>query len=189
MIRVVRLGARWGALLVALGLLVGPVVDVRAAEPAGPASEDEKVVREIAKVKIEVKLESGRVVKPESDFTVDYGVDSSLEIQAEGAQHEFMLNIKRKGDGTKEVSITIGYDRDGEAIIVPYTFDAKVNKREVLRIEGGIAIAFTITPKKVTGETKPPADEEQPSEPEQKPKKPKDKLEICDVEDPICGVE
>jgi hypothetical protein len=205
-----RRGARWGTVLVALGLLVGagPMASVRAAEPDDIAGEDgdegveggegteqpeqpEQPKDEVAQVKIEIKLESGRVVKPESAFTVDYGVDSNLEIQAEGAKHQFLLNVKRKGkEGkeAKEVSITIGYDRDGEAIIAPYTFDAKVKKREVLRIEGGIAIAFTVTPKKVEGAPPPPKEEEQPLEPEQ-PKEKKKKIETCDSDDPLCGVE
>lgn len=189
----------------ALGLLVGtgPVASVHAAEPdeigdegtEGDGSEGaEQPKDEVAQVKIEIKLESGRVVKPESAFTIDYGVDSNLEIQAEGAKHQFLLNIKRKGKqgkDAKEVSITVGYDRDGEAIIAPFTFDAKVKKREVLRIEGGIAIAFTITPKKVEGGA-PLEGEQQPEEPQEQPKekdKKKKKIETCDSDDPLCGVE
>ena len=192
----------------ALGLMVGagPVAPVHAAEPDDVAGEDgdegtegdgsegaEQPKDEVAQVKIEIKLESGRVVKPESAFTIDYGVDSNLEIQAEGAKHQFMLNIKRKGKegkDAKEVSITVGYDRDGEAIIAPFTFDAKVKKREVLRIEGGIAIAFTITPKKVEA-VAPPEGEQQPEEPQEQPKEKekKKKIETCDSDDPLCGVE
>lgn len=198
---------RWGV-LVALGLLVGagPVGSVHAAGPDDEAGEDgdegtegdgsegaEQPKDEVAQVKIEIKLESGRVVKPESAFTLDYGVDSNLEIQAEGAKHQFLLNIKRKGKegkDAKEVSITVGYDRDGEAIIAPFTFDAKVKKREVLRIEGGIAIAFTITPKKVEGAA-PPEGEQQPEQPQEQPKEKekKKKIETCDSDDPLCGVE
>lgn len=193
-------------MLVGLGLIMGmgPVASVRAAEPDDEATEDgdeapeesPQPKDEVAQVKIEIKLESGRVVKPENSFTVDYGVDSNLEIQADGAKHQFLLNIKRKGEpkgkdkAAKEVSITVGYDRDGEAIIAPFTFDAKVKTREVLRIEGGIAIAFTITPKKVEG-AEPPKQEEQPDAPteEPKPKERKKKIETCDADDPLCGVE
>jgi hypothetical protein len=171
---------------------------VRAAEPDDeevveeePAPDDSQPADEVAQVKIEIKLESGRVVKPENSFTVGYGVDNNLEIQADGAKHQFLLNVKRKGDKAKEakeVSITVGYDRDGEAIIAPFTFDAKVKKREVLRIEGGIAIAFTVTPKKVAAEA--PKDEEGEQPPEEQPKpKPKKKIETCNVDDPLCGVE
>lgn len=209
MIREPRLGARWGAVLVGLGLMLGagPVGSVRAAEPDDEATEDgddgaeggegsedaNQPKDEVAQVKIEIKLESGRVVKPENVFTVDYGVDNNLEIQADGAKHQFLLNVKRKGDKgkeAKEVSITVGYDRDGEAIIAPFTFDAKVKKREVLRIEGGIALAFVVTPKKVEA-PKPPEGEQQPEEPDEpeKPKTKKKKIETCDADDPLCGVE
>lgn len=204
-----RLGARWGAVLVGLGLMLGagPVGSVRAAEPDdeitgdgdegaedGDGSENaDQPTDEVAQVKIEIKLESGRVIKPENVFTVGYGVENNLEIQAEGAKHQFLLNVKRKGDKgkeAKEVSITVGYDRDGEAIIAPFTFDAKVKKREVLRIEGGIALAFVVTPKKVEAPS-PPEGEQQPEEPEEqpKPKEKKKKIETCDADDPLCGVD
>ena len=183
----------------------GPVGSVRAAAPDDEATEDgdegaedggedpNQPKDEVAQVKIEIKLESGRVIKPENVFTVGYGVENNLEIQAEGAKHQFLLNVKRKGDKgkeAKEVSITVGYDRDGEAIIAPFTFDAKVKKREVLRIEGGIALAFVVTPKKVEGQ-EPPEGEQQPEEPEEqpKPKEKKKKIETCEEDDPLCGVE
>jgi hypothetical protein len=191
-----------------LGLImgIGSGASVRAAEPedevtdqgdadeGGGSEETPQPKDEVAQVRLEIKLESGRVVKPEDSFTLDYGVDSNVEIQADGAKHQFLLNVKRKGkekDGkeAKEVSITVGYDRDGEAIIAPFTFDAKVKKREVLRIEGGIALAFTITPKKVEGEA--PKPEEQPEQPTEEPKEKekKKKIETCDSDDPLCGVE
>ncbi|MCX4241128.1 hypothetical protein [Paraliomyxa miuraensis] len=188
-----RQGARWGAVLVAIGLLMGPLPSVRAADdPEDEEIEDGEeteapVVRGAADVKIEVKLESGRVVKPESAVHVDYGVQTGVELQADGSKHQFQLTIMPKGDGKKEVAITVGYDRDGEPIVAPYTFDAKVKKREVLRIEGGMALAFTITPKKVDGEQAPAPDEEQPTEPVEKPK-PKDKIEVCEEDDPLCGI-
>lgn len=192
-----------------MGLLIGPAAAARAADPDDEAAEGEgeegsegdegsedpsQPTDEVAQVKIEIKLESGRVVKPEDVFTLGYGVDNNLEIQADGAKHQFLLNVKRKGTKgkeAKEVSITVGYDRDGEAIIAPFTFDAKVKKREVLRIEGGIALAFVVTPKKVETAEAPPEGEQQPEEPSEqpKPKQKKKKIETCDSDDPLCGVE
>lgn len=175
---------------------MGPRSDVRAADdPEGEEIEDTEtedeeapVIRGAAGVKIEIKLESGRVVKMDGDVHIDYGVDSSVDVQADGSLHQFVINIKPKGDSKKEVELTVGYDRDGEPIVAPYTFDAKVKKREVLRIEGGIAIAFVITPKKVDDEAAPPG-EEQPTEPTEKVK-PKDKVEVCeDMNDPLCGMQ
>ncbi len=183
MIRVVQ-GARWGAALLALGLLLGPV-GVSAADGDDEA-EVEDAEHEVAQIKIEIKLESGRVVKPDDNFTVDFGVENALAVEADGSNHQFMLKVERKKEGknkAKVVALTVGYDRDGEAIVAPYTFDAKVKKREVLRIEGGMALAFTITPKTIKGDA-PQDEEEVPEEPKEKNKK---ILDVCDADDPLCG--
>lgn len=197
MIRVVRQGARWGAVLLAMGLLAGPVTAEAADEDD---TEQEQAEREVAQIKIEIKLESGRVVKPDDDFTIDFGVENQLAIDADGSSHQFMLMVehkpstegstKKKGKKKKEqvVALTVGYDRDGEAIVAPYTFDAKVKKREVLRIEGGMAIAFTITPKTLAAPGGTPTEEEElPEEPVDPPKK---KIEITGEDnDPLGGLE
>lgn len=204
MIRVVRQGARWGAVLLAVGLLVGPTVVRAADDEDDEVTEEEAGPREVAQIKIEIKLESGRVVKPDDIFTVDYGVENQLAIEAEGSNHEFMLKVDRKGDGEPDegkkkkgkkgkkkaqvVALTVGYDRDGEAIVAPYTFDAKVKKREVLRIEGGMALAFTITPKVLEGEGGTTTEEEELPPEDTAP--PKDKIEIHgDDNDPLGGLE
>lgn len=200
MIRVVRQGARWSAVLLALGLLVGPAAVAEAADDEEVTEEEAE--REVAQIKIEIKLESGRVVKPEDLFVVDFGVENELAIQAEGSNHQFMLKVDHKGDQeegqgkgkkkgkkkSKVVELTVGYDRDGEAIVAPYTFDAKVKKREVLRIEGGMALAFTITPKTIKGEGGTPTEEEELPPEDTAP--PKDKVEIDgDSDDPLGGLE
>lgn len=185
MIRVVRMGTRFGAALVALGLMMmGPAAPVGAAE----GDQTAEAPRQVAQIKIEIKLESGRVIKPEDNFTVEFGVDNSLEIQAEGSSHLFSVKVDKKGSkkDSKDVSVTVGYNRDGEAVIAPYTFDTKVKKREVVRVEGGLAIALTVTPKKAEGD-KPPEDEEVVPEEKQKPR---DKIEISeDEDDPLGGLD
>lgn len=196
MIRVVRQGARWGAVLLAMGLLAGPVTAEAADDDD---TEQEQAEREVAQIKIEIKLESGRVVKPDDDFTIDFGVENQLAIDADGSSHQFMLMVehkpskeggkKKKGKKKEQVvELTVGYDRDGEAIVAPYTFDAKVDKREVLRIEGGMAIAFTITPKTLAAPGGTPTEEEElPEEPVAPPKK---KIEITGEDnDPLGGLE
>ncbi len=119
----------------------GTTVGDRSATASQPADE-------VAKVKLEIKLESGQVLRPENAITVSYGVESTLEIPAAGVMHRFLLNVKRQ-DGTigdaEVLSITVGYDRDGEAIIAPFTFNAKAGKLEVLHVEPGIEIRLTIT--------------------------------------------
>ncbi|MEM7160629.1 MAG: hypothetical protein AAF799_47775 [Myxococcota bacterium] len=188
MIRVVRQGARGHAVVLALGLLLGSATMVHAAADEDTQTED---AREVAQVKMELKLESGRVVKLPGDFTVDWGVQNELAIEADGSNHEFSVMVERKGEGkkSKEVAITVGYGRDGEAIIAPYTFNSKIKKREVVRIEGGLAFAVTVTPKKVKGEGGTTTEEEE-YEVEEPTETPRDKIEITEDEnDPLGGLD
>jgi len=189
MIGVVRHGARWGAVLLALGLLFGPRAEVAAADGDEDNEVQAESPREVAQIKIELKLDSGRVVKMDDLFTVDWGVQNQLEIEADGSNHQLSLMVERTGDKkSKKLSITVGYDRDGEAIIAPYTFDTKLKKREVVRIEGGLAIALTVTPKVLEGEGGTITEEEELPPEEVVP--PRDKIEIDDDdEDPLGGLD
>lgn len=189
MIRGVRQGARWGAVLLTLGLLVGPVATVTAAETTTTDDAEAEAQREVAQVKVEMKTPRGRVIKLDSDLTVDWGVETGIDIQADGSVHQLQLTVQRKGEKkeSKDIAITLGYNLDGEAIIAPYTFDSKVKKREVVRIEGGIAFAITITPKTIKDEGggSDEGDEAPPEETEP----PRDKIEIEDDDDPLGGLE
>lgn len=172
---------------------MGTAPNVRAADADDEANDESETPaeRDVLDVKIEVKRKDGRVIKSADSFIVDWDVQTALAIQAEGNKHEFSLLVQRKGEDkkTKDVSITVGYDIDGEPIIAPFTFDSKVKKREVLRIEGGMAIALTLTPKTIKaegGKTEPTEDDEEAPEEEDKPR---DKIEIEDGDDPLGGVE
>lgn len=186
MIRGVRQGTRFGAAILALGLLMGPTA-VSAAQNNDDA--ETQAQREVAQVKLELKLDTGRVVKLPGDFTVEWGVQNALEIEADGSKHQFSVTVEKKGEGkkAKDLKVTVGYDRDGEAIIAPYSFETKAKKREVVRVEGGLAFALTITPKTLAGEGGGDSEvEEQPEEPKEPPR---DKIEIAEDEnDPLGGL-
>ncbi len=150
-----------------------------AAGGAKETKKDEKTYKQVAHVKVEIKQESGKVVK--SNGVVDFGAAGLIEVAGDKHTHMVMVKIDRDADAASKVSITLGYDQDGESIIAPYTFDTKVKKREVIQIEGGIAIALQVTPKKVEVDAPPP--EETPSEREEK-------LKIGgDNDDPLGGLE
>ena len=185
MIRRPRQRARWGAVLVALGLLGGPAAAAEAAAPDESTQDEAEVVQ----LKVEIKLASGRVVRLPGDFKLDWGVDTAVEVEADGSTHQFSFLIARKGDPESgAVSITMSYGRDGEPIIAPYSFDTKVKRREVVRIEGGLAIALTVTPKK-TG-APPPKQEEEEEPPPEEGGPPADEIEIDgDADDPLGGLE
>ncbi|MEM6990637.1 MAG: hypothetical protein AAF721_09075 [Myxococcota bacterium] len=168
---------RVAALTTAIGALG---LTVAAPQPAAAQAEKtDKTFKQVAHVKVEIKQESGKVVK--SNGTVDWGSDGRIELAGDKHKHAVLLKIERTEDAASKVSITLGYDQDGESVIAPYTFDTKVKKREVIQIEGGIAIALQVTPKKVAVDAPPP--EETPSEREEK-------LEIGgDNDDPLGGLE
>lgn len=131
--------------------------------------------KQVAAVEVEIRQESGKIVKGSTEL--EWNEDGSLSIEEDGTKHEVELRIEREGK-SKKVSVTVAYSRGGEDIIAPYEFDAKVKKREVLRIEGNLAIAVTITPKKVAA---PPKQEEEPNKP---------KLDLSgDPDDPLAGLD
>lgn len=149
------------------------------AAAAGSAKKEDQTFKQVAYVKVEIKQESGKVVK--SNGIVDWGSDGRIELAGDKHSHAILLKIERDENTAGKLSITLGYDQDGESVIAPYTFDAKVKKREVIQIEGGIAIALQITPKKVAVDAPPPED---------KPTERDEKLRIGgDNIDPLGGLD
>ncbi len=157
-------------LAAAVGLVAAPALASAPATPAAAKTEDAK---QVANVKVEIRQESGKVVKGSTQL--EWNEDGSLSIEEDGTKHRVKLRVDREGN-SKNVSITVAYERGGEDIIAPYEFDAKVKKREVLRIEGNLAIAVTVTPKKVAAPKKKEDD--------------KPKLDVGgDPDDPLAGLD
>lgn len=129
----------------------------------GPAAETkaQQETKQVASIKVEIRQESGEVIKGSTQL--EWNEDGSLSIEQDGTNHKLELRVEREGK-SKKLSITVAYSRGGEAIVAPYAFDAKVKKREVLRIEGNLAIAVTVTPTSVAvvkedkGQDKPKLD-------------------------------
>lgn len=161
-----------GALAGALASVLA-VPTATAAPKAPPAAE--APTKQVAQVKVELKTEGGRVIK--GDAQLEWGAPGNVELASEGHTHTIGLEVARAADDKPEVTVTLRYHLDDKLVVAPFTFDAKVKKREVLRIEGGPAIALTVTPKKVKA---PPPEEEAP----------KDKIDVQgDPESPLGGLE
>ena len=175
---------RW-ALVGALAFPVGTIVTAApAASAAAKKKEDDKAFKVVAHVKVEIKQQGGKVLK--NAATVEFGQDGQIELASAEHKHSVKLKIDRPDATAAALSITVGYDRDGQAIIAPYTFDSEVKKREVLEIEGGTAIAVTVTSKKVAAP--PPEVEAPPSE--DPPPGPRNKLVLDgDRTDPLGGLQ
>ena len=186
------------ALLLACATL--PPAAARADESV-PAAEE---TRNVASVKVELKQENGKVLKYDG-AVLDWGADGNVEFKYDDHIHDVALRIDRPNDKEKLIKLTVGYTKDGRAVIEPHTLDSEIKKREVIRIDGGVAIAITVTPKnvKVDGDGEPvePPEEapppkvekpkEQPpqeDEPPPPPKPKKKKLEGGGGNDPLEGL-
>ena len=148
------------AILVAsVGFIASPAFATASAAGAQVAGQQE--TKQVATIKVEIRQESGEVVKGSTQL--EWNEDGTLSIDQDGTDHQLKLRVEREGN-SKKVSITVAYSRGGQDIVAPYAFDAKVKKREVVRIEGNLAIAVTVTPTKVAiakedkGEDKPKLD-------------------------------
>lgn len=164
-----------GTLLGALFVVVGMPSGGASAKSPAPAAAEKAETKNVALVKVEIRQESGKVIKNNGDL-VGWNEDASLKIKSDDITHALEVKVVRDGDKSKKASVTLAYARGGEAIIAPYTFDVKLKKREVIQIEGGLAIALTVVPKKVAvkKEEAPPSDSH--------------KVEKIDGDDPLAGI-
>jgi len=170
--------ARWALVAAAACMSLSLVAPSSAIADAGKKETAKPETKAVAKVKVEIKQESGKVIK--STAIVDWGAEGRIELPGDKFVHAVLVTMERDPESAGRVAVTLGYEQDGEAIIAAYEFDSQVKKREVIEIEGGIAIALQITPKKVAVEAPPP--EETPSERE-------NKLEVeGDNDDPLGGL-
>lgn len=174
----------------ALALVLSPMATPAFADdgvtPADDAEDDEGP-KDVASVKIELKQPSGKVLKYDG-AQLEFGADGNVTFKADDHVHDVSLRIERASDQSKAISLTVGYTKDGQAIIAPQTVDSEIKKREVIRIEGGVAIAITVSAKatkKAAPEEKPP--EETPEPPKEPPKK-KDKIDGGEGDNPLDGV-
>lgn len=173
--------------------LSGVVMPVAHAEDQVVEGEEEDAPKDSASIKIELKQESGKVLKYDG-AVLDWGADGNVEFKADNHVHDVALRVDRGGEEGKTIQLTVGYTRDGKAIIEDHTVSSEIKKREVIRIEGGIAIAITVTPK--PNKSAPPPEESKPSEkPEAKPEEPSEppapkrrKIEGGDSDDPLDGL-
>lgn len=137
-------GRAIAALLLALGS--APLVATPAGATNDPKGGDDDQAVDVASVKLELKQENGKVFTHDGAI-FDWGADGDIVITQDDHRHSIALRIDRPQPQGKKIKLTIAYSRDGTPIIAPYEMAAEIKKRAVLRIEGGAAIAITVTPK------------------------------------------
>lgn len=106
-----------------------------------------------AAVRLEIRQESGDVAEARTEL--EFNTDETVTFQGAGHTHDVTLFLERKGK-SKQVRAKVSYRRDGRPVVAPVALDLKLGQREVLRIEGGLAIALTV--KAGQPPAKPPSD-------------------------------
>jgi hypothetical protein len=146
-----------------------------AASPSGPRpvpadpAEGLTAPTSMATVRLEIKDESGKVFK-DTPKVIPWDERFRIPVEMGGRVHEVDVEVSLDG---KDVEIVIGYLLEGQELVRNFRLDTRPNKRELVRIEGGIALAITIGSKTV----KP------------KPQKERDRVEAPADADPLQGAE
>ena len=195
------------AILAVAVALAGAPATSEAADRMADEIPQSVAITEVAMVKVEVKLESGKVIKHDG-VLFEWGDEGNVVLKYDDHTHDVALKVDRPDANGKAISLTVGYARDGEAIITPQTVSTEAKKREVIRIEGGSAIALTVTPKKVKldengnpvepippdepapkpKEKEKPKAPDQPAPPPEQPKEKRPKIKGPDSNDPLEGL-
>ena len=155
-----------------VSVLVAPIELQAAKRAASPsASKDQADYKSVVIAKVEIKQSSGKVLrgKPRQ---LEWEAQSSVQLEADGHVHDVQLQVEKKDDQGRKLGVTLAYDVDGEAVIAPFEYDTTAKKREILRVDGGIALAVTLTPKKIEIEAPEPDDD----------------IEVPDGQNPLDGL-
>ena len=156
----------WSRSVLAASLFLAPLVSSAPAQAAVGASDgnkDKDTDKDYdygAKVAIELRMENGKVVKHRGEMR-SFGNEWRFEF--DGADHHHLVTLSAEGEeGSKSLEVTFAYERDGTAIIAPYTETFKARKRQAMWTEDGkMAIALTFHPKKFEREDSSRDDEDQ----------------------------
>jgi hypothetical protein len=158
--------------------LVAPLISpspVQAAALDGEDGEDSEAPKTYdygARVRIELRMEDGTIVKHRGEMR-SFGNEWRFEF--DGADHHHALTLNATGEeGDKQLEVTLAYERDGMAVIAPFKNTYPVRKRQSLWThDGSLAIALTFIPTKFEREDTSRDD--------------KEKLNPDDNDDPLGG--
>ncbi|MEM6996707.1 MAG: hypothetical protein AAF721_39755 [Myxococcota bacterium] len=131
------------------------------------AQEETQVV---PTVRVEIKL--ARAVLKSKYQRLAWGEPDAVELTRGDKTHRVDVTVDKRDEKGSKLTVTLAYERDGVAVIAPYTFDTRAKKREIVSTDGGIAVAVTVKPRAVTVKT--------PGR--------KDRLEGHDSDDPLAGL-
>ena len=92
---------------------------------------------------------------------------------AEKSRCAIAITVRKADERGHKLAVTVGYQRDGEAVLETVTVEAAAKKAKVVRSEGGdVALSLKLAPKRV------PVEEARAS---------RRKVEVEDTNDPLAG--
>jgi hypothetical protein len=136
--------------------------------PADPA-EGLTEPTNMATIRLEIKDQDGKVFK-DSPKVVHWDERFRIPVDIGSRVHEVDVEVGRDG---KTIDLVLGYLLDGQELVRNFRLEINPNKRELIRIEGGIALAITVGSKTI----KP------------KPQKERDQVKAPSGSDPLEGAE
>jgi len=134
--------------------------------------EAEVQTREV--VQLELKIASGGRAVGMLAQLVELDTETSLALSSDGHEHAVDIEVHKADEDGKRLSVTLGYQLDGEAVMQSMTIEAAPKKAMVVRSDdGAVALSLELAPKMVSVE------EPAPSRP---------RFEVEDTNDPLAGV-
>jgi|SRR5690606_13660724 len=158
------------ATLAAALLTAAPATSAHAAEE--PPAEA-PTTREVVELELKIAAE-GRAVGRIAQL-VELDTDTALALRADGHEHAVDISVRKLDEHGRTLEVTLGYRRDGQAVLETVTVEASAKKAKVVR-SGDVALRLTLVPKQVSDEDLPPPP-------------PKRRVEIVeDSNDPLGGI-
>ncbi len=135
--------------------------------------EAEVQTREVVELELKIASEGRAVGKIAS--VVELDTETSLALSSDGHEHAVDIEVRKADEDGRLLSVTLGYQLDGEAVMQSMTIEAAPKKAKVVRSDsGGVALSVKLAPKMVSVEDAPA-----PSRP---------RFEVEDTNDPLAGV-
>lgn len=158
------------ALAAAVLASAAPASEARAADVE---STDAESTREVVDLTLKIAAQGQAV--GEIAQVVELDTETALQLEADGHEHAFAITVRKADERGRKLAVTLGYQRDGEAVFETLTIEAAAKKAEVVRSEGGeVALSLKLAPKVVSDEAAPA--------PRRK------KVEVEDTNDPLAGL-
>lgn len=160
------------AALAAALLTAAPAIPALAADD--PRAE--APTREVVDLELKIATE-GRAVGRIAQL-VELDTDTALALQADGHEHAVDISVRKLDERGRKLAVTLGYRRDGQAVLETVTVEAAAKEATIVRSEAnGVALRLKLAPKQVSAEELPPP---APSRP---------RIEIVeDSNDPLAGI-